>query len=237
MVNLLSVEFGINLVCFVLTVYSILRYNFYYTDVDNPDDTSHSYLVMQKIMDDPLIKPIVILGLTGGFQFARVFFVFKASKTLGPMITIIMNMIANLCKFVIILIIIMFTFSSIGQMFFFDVPEFSTEDNSLIFLMSASLGNFNYHTFEGNFTLNKYYGYAYLTIYLLFTNVTLLNFLIAILSSTYDVLSTKSNALYLKQIVTIKHTLDNHKHYSSLPSSYIPAIFFTLPFSPFLIFK
>ena len=79
------------------------------------------------------------------------------------------------------------------------------------------------------------FGYVYLTLYLVITNITLLNFLIAILSDIYTFLQEKSTNLYLKQIVKVKQYLDDDKYYSSLVAAVVPFNFLIIPFAPFII--
>jgi predicted transcriptional regulator len=76
---------------------------------------------------------------------------------------------------------------------FLDIPKFSNYTDAAIFMFSSSLGSFDFSVFENEVQLlDKEYGYIYLTLFLIISNITLLNFLIAILSNTYTILQATS---------------------------------------------
>ena len=44
------------------------------------------------------------------------------------------------------------------------MSQFSSDDQSIIYLISAALGNFDYSIYNNSYYLGKYYGYTYLTL-------------------------------------------------------------------------
>ena len=120
---------------------------------------------------------------------------------------------------------------------FFDVEAFSDYISALKYLFSCSLGEFDYSIFEvEGLIISKYYGYVYLTLYLIITNITLLNFLIAVLSDIYALLQQNSNTLYFRQVIRVKQYLDDDKYYSCLVAAVVPFNALIIPFAPFVIF-
>ena len=78
--------------------------------------------------------------------------------------------------------------------------------------------------------------FAQVVIFLLIIigNITLLNFVIAILSNTYENIREKSQAVYLKYIIENEATYGYNKNFSTLVSG-IPGIDIVLiPFMPLL---
>ena len=154
------------------------------------------------------------MGFVTALQWIRVFLVLQASRLFGPMIEIIISMIKNLIVFGALLLLIMFTYVFIGRLFFSNCDDFQSYAKAFLFLFQAVLGNFNF-----KFTQNKtvYVGkslsYIYLGSYLVLFNITLLNFLIAILSDIFNSLKPKSKQLYLTKIIKINQVLSDNPYY------------------------
>ena len=124
------------------------------------------------------------------------------------------------------------------MVFFFNYSEFKSENwRGLLYLFSASLGNFDFSLFTQDETyLSKQYGWIYLILFLVFTNIILINFLIAILSNKYTEMETKKKILYNRKILEIKQIQAEDKYYSCLIASFVPLNIFILPFVPFVFF-
>ena len=68
--------------------------------------------------------------------------------------------------------------------------------------------------------------------------VTLLNFVIAILSNTYTILTEKSNAIYLQQIIILNQTMGFDKKIGAIVCAPVGLNLFFLPFIPIIyLFK
>ena len=178
------------------------------------------------------------MGFVTALQWIRVFLVLQASRLFGPMIEIIISMIKNLIVFGALLLLIMFTYVFIGRLFFSNCDDFQSYAKGFLFLFQAVLGSFNF-----KFTQNKtvYVGkslsYIYLGSYLVLFNITLLNFLIAILSDIFNSLKPKSKQLYLTKIIKINQVLSDNPYYSCLVSAPPPFNIVILPFLPLLLLK
>lgn len=85
------------------------------------------------------------------------------------------------------------------------MSEFSTIVNTATYLMVALYGNFEYSTFDFEpKEVPASVGYVYITVFMFVNAIVLFNFLIAILSNTYERSKNQSKGLYLNHIVRIK---------------------------------
>ena len=163
-------------------------------------------------------------------------FVFKISKMLGHLLKIFANMLQNIVMFLILYIIILTIFSSIGNMLFMKVQDrYNTFANCLQTLYSASLGDFVYDDFNIYKTERKSMGRIYLTLFLGINMIIALNLLIALLSNTYSDLHEKSLAIYYKGIIQERPIYKYSKKYGSLVSSSFPYNIISYLFSPMLL--
>ena len=199
---------------------------------------SEDFDVLTKMfIKSDLWHPTYFISILTGIQFVRVLLILQASKIFGPMLKTLFSMLGEVARFLLILSIIVFAFIVMGRISFFEFDELSSISKATTYMVSALFGEFDFGTFDGPATSNNWVGYIYLMVYLFITTTTLLNFLIAILSNTYEINRSRSKGLYLSYIVNVKHTVDKDKNYSSLVYSYTPFIFFLLPVYPFLLWK
>jgi hypothetical protein len=120
---------------------------------------------------------------------------------------------------------------------FFNLPEFRENLRGTLYLFSAVLGEFDFSIFEADESLlEKDFGYVFLNIFLLVTNIVLINFLIAILSNKYTTMERKSKVIYLQHILLMKQIQSDNQYYSSLVSFFVPLNVILLPIAPFVIF-
>ena len=128
----------------------------------------------------------------------------------------------------------MFLFT--GTILFSRLNDFETFEAAAKYLFNASLGTFSFETFDGTMAVSNYFGYGFIILYVVFSNITLLNFLIAILSDIYGILKQKSSILYYQQIIKVRQAHDFNKYYSSLVWSPSPLNILIIPFIPFIVF-
>jgi hypothetical protein len=77
-----------------------------------------------------------------------------------------------------------------------------------------------------------FFGEVYLIILVLIFNILLLNFIIAILSNTYNIFDNRSNGLYLSKILSTRDELNYDLCYGAFLSSMPPINLLQLPFIP-----
>lgn len=170
-------------------------------------------------------------------QWARILLIFRVNSFVGPMLNIIQSMLVEVGKFIMIYFIVVLIFESSGRILFISVDEFKSESDAWLTLFSATLGSFKFSIFESDkMHLSKEYGYYFLILYLLVTNIVLLNFIIAILSNTYTKLRDINKTLYYAEIIKARNVFEYDRYYSSMIALPIPLNALFLPVLPFVIF-
>ena len=181
-----------------LVLYVFWRYNFYYKYIYVSDPKYLSVEIINKMTNDNDMKVQILIALIVGVQWARVFFVFQASKYFGPLIKILSWMLIDVSKFFIIFGISFVIFLSAGRLMFITLSDFKNTYNASVYLISACLGNFDYTVFNDLTTPPYYFGYVYLVLFLWISTIILLNFIIAILTNIYVVWQRYYEGLYLR---------------------------------------
>ena len=116
------------------------------------------------------------------------------------------------------------------------LPEYDSNIHAFSTLISITLGNFDLNIFDNSKVyFSKYYGYIYTMLFIWLSSITLLNFLIAIITNVYEFKSKIEVGLYLENIVNINKILGNNKKYSSIVSMVPPLNFITFLCSPMII--
>ena len=235
--SIFDIEFIINITS--ITLIAILKYKISYEYKSSTDENvSLEYsLLLQKINEDQYFGAVIAAGFSASIQIMRIILKLQISKTFGPLIKIFQLMIKNLIQFGIILALVMLMFIIFGRIMFNRLEDFRSYESSFKYLFNAALGNFDFTTFDA-FTNNfRYYGYIYLVIYIILIAITLLNFLIAILSSTYEEYRNKSTGVYLNHVIYTRKRIHYDWYYSSLMYSYSPLNIIMLPILIFLALK
>lgn len=178
----------------------------------------------------------LITGLYVFIQWSRIVIVFRVNSFLGPTINILYNMLVEISKFMLIYVIILLVFESSGRILFIRLDEYNTHAHAFTTLFSASLASFDFYIYDhSNMVLESEYGYVFIGLFLIITNVVLLNFIIAILSNTYNQLQVVSKAMYYKEVIKMRNIFEFDKYYSSLISFFIPYNALFLPLMPFVM--
>ena len=118
---------------------------------------------------------------------------FHATRTVGPLLKIINKMAQDIFNFLTLACLVILLFSCVGLILFFRNGKFMSFGDALITLYSWMLGEFSFETVEPEGPK----GIIFLAVYLLINLILLLNFVIAISSSTYSRLETYGVGLYL----------------------------------------
>ena len=238
-VSLINFESIINLVYVIaISQMTIAMYWHFYPQVPK-DAQYYNQEVLMLMYEKDLLKNIGLqptFAVCLGIQFIHCLMILKASRTFGPMIEIIMSMLKEVAKFAVVQGAVILIFFSSGRLLFFTFPQYDTPEHTIATLFSASLGDFDFTIFDDpNFQLSKYYGYGVLMLFLGISTVTLLNFLIAIISNVYDRLRKISIGLYLTNIIEIRKIQQNDKRFSSLVSAVPPLNVLTFLLTPLIL--
>jgi hypothetical protein len=73
--------------------------------------------------------------------------------------------------------------------------------------------------------------------FVLLITITMLNFIVAILTDTYTFLKDYSKAIYLKEIMYLNEKMGHEKYFSSIVSAWIPLNIIIVPILPILLLR
>ena len=236
-VEVFTVEQIINLITFVVVIITFFRWRLDFSQRTNADPRYNKLSRMIASYNDSYLNTLISSAIILCLQWSRVFLILQLSKTFGPMIEIISAMIKLLVVFAFLFAAIMVIFMFTGVVLFYDVTEFKTLSSTVRYLFAAALGSFDFSTYEQGMTVSKNIGYLYIALYEILMNITLLNFLIAILSEIYVFLKERSNSLYHKNIIRIKQIqFLKNKYYSCLVALPPPLNLAISPFTLFIVY-
>ena len=166
----------------------------------------------------------------------RALMLLAVSKTFGPVIEILTHMLREVGIFAVIQGCIILIFLISMRILFFTLDEFKTIPESFLTLFSASLSNFDFDIFKSNkLGINKWWGYGIMMLFLGISAITLVNFLIGIISNVYDTLKKVNEGLYNKKVIDTRQALQSDELYSSMISSVPPFNLFSVFYIPFLM--
>ena len=173
-------------------------------EVKNTEGVPKEYLATiywQNITSEKF-KFTYVLSFWTLIMWIRVLIIIRANKFLGPLINIFARMLQELFKFMVLYAIIFIIFLCIAVLFFADKEQYSGLWNGAQSMFEISMGQFDFSVYQTvSFQIDKEAGIIFIWIYIIIQNITLLNFVIAILSNVYEELKQKSNILYLKTII------------------------------------
>ena len=132
-------------------------------------------------------------------MWARFILMLKLTRAFGPMLTIIVQMMSQVIKFLFIWFVILAVLSSIASLLFGALESYSTFFKTFFIMFGTGLGNYELKVFDNeSVPLN---GKVFIVICVIINSIVFLNFIIAILADTYSKLSTKSLGLYYDGII------------------------------------
>ena len=222
-VPLLNFQFTINLVSTVSIIYFLLKYYLQYSwNIQEKQEQLQVKTMIDRIESDRYMNINLLIALLTGLQFARIIFALQISRIFGPMIRIIFKMLLDLTTFMFLYMLIFIIFTCAGQLMFSELSEYTNFTQAAINTFSQGLGDFDYGIFDKATDTRKEFGYLFLTVWLIVSLIMLLNFLIAILSTTYSFLIEHQNALYLKEVILLRQRYEYNKCYSNMVSAFTP---------------
>jgi len=168
----------------------------------------------------------------------RIAVILQFNEKIGPLIKIVGKLSTDFFNFFIIYIILVVMFTIIGNISFMaDLDIFEGFFHSFLTVIDASLGNYSFSEVQKISTNGmKIFGNIYLISLVLIFNILLLNFIIAILSNTYNIFDNRSNGLYLSKILSSRDELNYDQYYGAFLSAMPPINIIQLPFIPFAIY-
>jgi uncharacterized membrane protein len=114
-------------------------------------------------------------------------------------------MTLNLAKFLIIWLSIIFIFSALTTLLNYE--RFPMIGQAFVYFLKASMGDYDYDDFDSD---------GLLLIFLFVNVVIMLNFIIAILASTYERYESNSHGYYYTMILGIIPTMEYNESYGAI---------------------
>jgi hypothetical protein len=162
------------------------------------------------------------------------------TESIGPLVKIVGKMFSDYTNFFILYTIMVFMFTIVGNLnFILDQSQFSTFLDSCLFVLDASIGNYDFTIFQNEIKDKVwlvYFGNIYTMIIVISFNILILNLIIAILSNTYNMFDHRSKGLYLSKILNARDELQFNLHYGSILLTMTPLNVVVLPFIPYALF-
>ena len=146
-------------------------------------------------------KFIYFLAVVIAFMWARFILMLKLTRTFGPMLTIIAQMLGKVGKFLFIWFVILSVLSSVASLLFGGIDSYSSFTETFFLMFGTGLGNYELGDFDDWDAYPPMIGKFAIVICVIINSIVLLNFIIAILSDTYASLSQKSLGLYYDGII------------------------------------
>jgi hypothetical protein len=170
----------------------------------------------------PYVRFDIILAAVAFLTLLKLFFLFEFTPTFGPLYKMLSRMLGELAKFLIIWAIQLTSFAAVSVLAFGSLPAFRTFNQSIIYFVEASLGEFDMPAFEGKSDSMTLLGKYFLIVFLMLNLILMLNLVIAILSQAFTSLSVWNNGLYCDTLIKNFSHNDWNELYGSLACAFTP---------------
>ena len=128
-------------------------------------------------------------------------------------------MFKDVGQFIIIWIFVLFGFSSVGIITLNRHPRMKTFSSSLLFFFEVAFGNYDLDSIEeiwGDQTYFKTFAKYIILLFLFLNAIILLNVVIAMMASTYGLMTSLSVGIYNHSVIRAAPAYKNDKYYGSL---------------------
>ena len=132
-------------------------------------------------------------------------------------------------QFLVIMMLALLLFSCVSIILFGDDKNFQNLFEVIIMYLEFSLGAWDLTKYD-NVSVGKYVGRIFAVLYLILTVVLFLNFLIAILSSTFAKYENQKLGLYYEVIISKFSRYENDETYGSIICASPPLNILVYPF-------
>ena len=217
-------------------IWIIKHYGDYSSGLGEYREEVRASVIISRMQDDNDFNIKFVLAILLAIQYIRLVLALQVSRTFGPMVKILTSMIVDVAIFLFLFVAMFFIFAGAGELLFEELDEYKDIVESLKTLFSSCLGEFEYETYDELKSVNPHVGYVFITVFLIIISIMLLNFLIAILSNTYELLNDVKNGLYLKNVIYLRQKYNYDRIYSSLVYANTPFNLFMLILLPFVIY-
>ena len=231
-----TLRFNLNIISTLMVLYWHQRHWSDFTDdVGELKEELRNYEIIQRIENDPYFNIYYFTSILTSIQFFRLIIAFRLNRTFGPMAKTLGSMAMDIFKFLAIFFSIFICFLSAGTLLFSDLQEYKDFIDAFNTLFAASFANYDPTIYASVTNVDPYVGYIFITFYLLASSILLLNFLIAILSTTYSLILEKKDGLYIQEVIFHMQRYSYDSRYSSLVSAVVPFNIFFIPVTPLIL--
>lgn len=176
------------------------------------------------------------LAMLAGNTWMKLLLKLRLTKKFGPMIKTLQNMTLDLLQFAIIWGIVLVMFTCVAALVFGQLNGFQDFFLIFIYFFESSLGTWSVRAYHGvDFTgadLDdlQSIGEIFHSVFLLINMVLFLNFVIAIMSSTFAYYETKQLGLYYEVLISNFPAMEYDDRYGALACAQPPFNLMILPF-------
>jgi hypothetical protein len=144
------------------------------------------------------------------------------------------EMTNSFVSFMVLTIIMTIMFAVPANLNFLkDLDQFDGLLQSIFTIFDASIGNYDIHIFDQVKDQNLgFMGQIYMMVVVLSFKIVLINLIVAILATQYNLFDSKSNGLYLSQILSSRDEMNYDISYGAFLSGIPPISFIQLPLVP-----
>ena len=232
----LSLEIITNTVSLIIVIIWSIKHYSDYNEIDTQKrEEGHEYQIIQRMEDDDNFSIHFVLAVLVGFQFLRLILAFRLNRNFGPMAKTIAFMIYDILKFLFLFFTIFVFFLAAGMLIFTELSQYSNFDDAFNVLFAASLANYDYTIYDSMTDVSPVFGHIFINVFIIVSAILLLNFLIAILSTTYSDMQELKKAMYVKEVILHLQKHEYDQYYSSLISSLVPFNLIYAFFAPLVI--
>jgi hypothetical protein len=154
-------------------------------------------------------------GLLGLFLLMRFIIGLSITRTFGKILSMITVIFSDIVPYLCLNLFVIIAFALLAHMTFYRADSFSTFIQSVSTLFNASVGSFDMNTFDYTQMAE---GSTFMTIWIVISNVMLLNLLIAVLSIRYETLAPEAEADYVTLLYSFYKGMAYHVEYGALVS-------------------
>ena len=159
---------------------------------------------------------------------------FRGHRILGPLVNTFFSMLHDIAKFSLLYLIIFMIFVFVSSISMVENEGFNDVWKSIKSIFMISMGQFDFDAFTNVKMVKEWFISLFIFILIAILNITLLNFVIAILSNTYEKLQSLSLSVYLKFIISQRILTGPHPTYSAFISACPGLNLLVLPLAPLL---
>lgn len=207
----------------------------YSQDLDEHRSEKQTSVLVERIRTNSGFNEKAVIATLLAIQYIRFVLALQVSRTFGPMVKILGSMLVDVIIFLFLFAAILLIFAGSGGILFQELSAYTDMEESLKTLFASSIGEFDYATYDTLTDVKPRYGWIFITVFLLLIAIMLLNFLIAILSSTYSNLEEVKTGLYLRNVINLRQRYAYNRYYSSIVYAGMPTNFMVLFALPFVV--